>query len=197
MLVEMLQYSDEEIVRRAIARCHGKGMASVDVIQKVIQLGHESVLEHWYATFDIRGISRVCLAQLTRHRIASYSVRSQRYCDDSQRECVVPASIPHHMIWEFNSAVDLANQVYRELINAGVSLEDARFVLPQGVATDLILTMNARELRHFFRLRLSPEAQWEIRQLAGKMLVLVREKAPNIFGDIKTDGVARTEGGTA
>lgn len=186
MRVDLLQWSDEKIIQKAIARCRGKEIVSEDVIRRVIQLGHESVLEHWYATFDICGISRVCLAQLTRHRIASYSVRSQRYCDDSQRDCLVPVSIPSHMVWEFNSAIDFANQVYRELVNAGIPSEDARFVLPQGVTTDLIMTANARELRHFFRLRLALGAQWEIRELARRMLELVKEKAPNIFSDFET-----------
>ncbi|NPV52185.1 MAG: FAD-dependent thymidylate synthase [Firmicutes bacterium] len=188
MQVELLQWSSEEIVRRAIARCHGKEIASEDMIQRVIQLGHESVLEHWFASFDIRGISRACLAQLTRHRIASYSVRSQRYCDESQTVAIIP-DMPKHLQSRYAAAYRTAFGFYKELVEAGVSREDARFVLPEGTVTDLILTMNARELRHFFRLRLAPEAQWEIKELAGRMLELVREKAPNIFGNIKAEEV--------
>lgn len=191
MQVELLQCSSEEIVRRAIARCHGKEMASEEMIQRVIRLGHESVLEHWYATFDIRGISRACLAQLTRHRIASYSVRSQRYCDESKREVVIPKIQDPGWLEEYKNAIEDVFWVYRELLKAGVALEDARFILPQAVTTDLIMTANAWELRHFFRLRLAPEAQWEIRELAKRVLELVREKAPNIFGDIKAGGEGR------
>lgn len=183
MQVELLQWSDEAIVRRAIARCHGKDMASEDMIRKVIQQGHEFVLEHWYATFDIRGISRACLAQLTRHRIASYSVRSQRYCDESDAQAVIP-DVSKFLQSRYEAAYRTAFGFYKELLEAGVSKEDARFVLPEGTLTDLILTMNARELRHFFKLRLARGAQWEIRELATRMLDLVREKAPNIFGDI-------------
>lgn len=186
MQVELLQWSDEAIVRRAIARCHGKDMASEDMIRKVIQLGHESVLEHWYATFDIRGISRACLAQLTRHRIASYSVRSQRYCDESDAQAVIP-DVSKFLQLRYEVAYRTALVIYRELLDAGVPREDARFVLPEGTLTDLILTMNARELRHFFKLRLARDAQWEIRGLAVRMLVLAREKAPNIFGDIRVE----------
>lgn len=186
MHVELLQWSDEAIVRRAIARCHGKDMASEDMIRKVIQQGHESVLEHWYATFDIRGISRACLAQLTRHRIASYSVRSQRYCDESDAQAVVP-DVPEPLRSRYEAAYRTAFGFYKELLDAGVSKEDARFVLPEGTLTDLILTMNARELRHFFKLRLAREAQWEIGELATRMLDLVREKASNIFGDIRVE----------
>ena|GEM_PF-195384 len=186
--VRLLQWSNEAIVRRAIARCHGKDMASEDMIRKVIQQGHESVLEHWYATFDIHGISRACLAQLTRHRIASYSVRSQRYCDESDAAAVIPDA-PAALRARYEAAYRTAFGFYKVLLDAGVPKEDARLVLPEGTLTDLILTMNARELRHFFRLRLAREAQWEIRELATRMLELVREKAPNIFGDIKAEAV--------
>jgi len=185
MKVTLLQHSDEEIVRRAIARCRGYEIADEKAIQKVIRLGHESVLEHWYATFDIRGISRACLAQLTRHRIASYSVRSQRYCDESRQKYVIPSIEDDQMFQVYQQAIEDAFEVYRKLLENGVAREDARLILPQAVTTDLIMTMNARELRHFFRLRLTPEAQWEIRELARRMLVLVKEKASNIFGDIK------------
>lgn len=183
--MKLLQWSDEEVVRRAIARCRGYELAPEDMIQKVIELGHESVLEHWYATFDICGISRACLAQLTRHRIASYSVRSQRYCNETETAALVPDSASGRLRAKYEASYALAFDFYRDLIEAGVPKEDARFILPESTLTDLILTMNARELRHFFKLRLAPEAQWEIRRLAEKMFELVVEKAPNIFGDMR------------
>ncbi len=146
--------------------------------------GHESIIEHASATFEINGISRACSHQLVRHRLASYSQESQRYVDMSEPELVIPDAIagdPEALaIWE-----DFAGEVasaYRALRARGARKEDARFVLPNAAATRIIVTMNFRELRHFFRQRITPEAQWEIREMALRMLELVAPHAPTIFG---------------
>lgn len=146
--------------------------------------GHESIIEHASATFEINGISRVCSHQLVRHRLASYSQESQRYVDMSEPELVIPDAIsgdPEALaIWE-----DFAGEVtsaYRTLRARGARKEDARFVLPNATATRIVVTMNFRELRHFFHQRITPEAQWEIREMALRMLELVAPHAPTIFG---------------
>lgn len=146
--------------------------------------GHESIIEHASATFEINGISRVCSHQLVRHRLASYSQESQRYVDMSEPELVIPDAIagdPEALaIWE-----DFAGEVtaaYRALRARGARKEDARFVLPNAAATRIVVTMNFRELRHFFHMRITPEAQWEIREMALRMLELIAPHAPTIFG---------------
>ena len=148
--------------------------------------GHESILEHASATFEISGISRACSHQLVRHRIASYSQESQRYVDADDLAVVMPAAIAENpaarAAWEGLMAEVAAT--YRELRELGVRKEDARFVLPNAAETRLVLTMNFRSLRHFFRLRLTPRAQWEIRELATRMLELLVPHAPHVFGDV-------------
>ncbi|GAB4170922.1 MAG: FAD-dependent thymidylate synthase [Geothermobacteraceae bacterium] len=156
------------------------------LLQKIVRLGHYSVLEHASFTFGIEGISRACSHQLVRHRIASFSQQSQRYvasCD--QFEHVLPESIADRPECRqlFDDFIAEAGRVYRRLLEAGVPAEDARFVLPNAAATKLVMTMNARELRHFFALRCCRRAQWEIRAMACEMLRLVRKVAPVIFGD--------------
>ncbi|MEA3398060.1 MAG: FAD-dependent thymidylate synthase [Chloroflexota bacterium] len=146
--------------------------------------GHESIIEHASATFEINGISRACSHQLVRHRLASYSQESQRYVDMSEPELVIPDAIagdPEALaIWE-SFAGEVAS-AYRALRARGVRKEDARFVLPNATATRIVVTMNFRELRHFFHQRITPEAQWEIREMALRMLELVAPYAPTIFG---------------
>lgn len=146
--------------------------------------GHESVIEHACYTFYIQGVSRVTLAQLTRHRIASYSVKSQRYCK-ANGQCVIPQSLQVEP--DINEVVSQhvqnAMNLYNTLLKWGVKPEDARYILPEGSATDIVMTMNARELKHFFRLRCCNRAQWEIRALAEKMLQLCLAESPMIFKD--------------
>ena len=149
-----------------------------------IESGHTSVLEHSIFTFEIEGISRVTLAQLTRHRLASFSVQSQRYVNQGDVQVIIPKEVAKS---EFGDEVDLlvksCQRLYEMLISSGVKEEDARYILPQGISTKLILSMNARELMHFFSLRTCNRAQWEIRQLADAMLYLCKENCPVIFAN--------------
>lgn len=159
--------------------------------------GHESVLEHATFTFAIEGISRACSHQLVRHRMASYSQQSQRYVNMDGFDYVVPESIRNsESIWRNEFVCDeistlewyekLMNELgeqYDLLVKAGIPEEDARYILPNACKTNLIVTMNARELRHFFSLRLCERAQWEIKQVADRMLDLVKEVAPTLFED--------------
>lgn len=161
-------------------------------LEKLMSMGHESVLEHVSFTFLIEGVSRVLLAQLTRHRIASFSVQSQRYVSykDGFGYVVPPAiaALGEDAAAEYRGQMAQMQQWYEEwqerLGAAGEkSNEDARFVLPGACETRLMLTMNARELRHFFALRMCSRAQWEIRALAESMFALCYKEVPALFAD--------------
>ncbi|OQY18643.1 MAG: thymidylate synthase (FAD) [Anaerolineaceae bacterium 4572_32.2] len=158
-------------------------------LQNRISEGHESIIEHACASFEISGISRACSHQLVRHRVASYSQESQRYVDMSDPEFVVPPGVAENHaakeVWDgFMAGVA---ETYRQLRAHGIRKEDARFILPNATATRIIVTMNYRELLHVFRLRISPHAQWEIRELGLRMLELVHSVAPNVFGALRAE----------
>ena len=146
--------------------------------------GHTSVLEHAAFTFRISGISRAALAQLTRHRLASFDVQSQRYVKLADPELVMPESIlKSGLRGEAEYLMREVMDLYSEMLKVGIPAEDARYVTPQAAPTELVMTMNARELLHFFSLRTCNRAQWEIRNLADEMLRICREAAPEIFGN--------------
>ena len=154
------------------------------LLRKILGLGHLSVLEHAAFTFGIEGISRACSHQLVRHRLASYSQQSQRYVSHKERfDAVIPPSIAARpgLASRFAALLDEVHAAYRELLEAGIPAEDARFVLPNAAATKIVVTMNARELVHFFELRCCRRAQWEIRAMAVEMLRLARQAAPLLF----------------
>lgn len=145
---------------------------------------HQSPLEHVSFTFGIEGVSRAMLAQITRHRIASFSVQSQRYVDMSDGfGYVIPESIEQNpeARYVFDAFMRGIDTLYTYLRSCGIPAEDARFVLPNACETRMIVTMNARELLHFFSLRCCKRAQWEIRAVADEMLRLCKEVAPEIF----------------
>lgn len=193
MQVELVDYTKNPIISiEKFAKVSHKSKLSddhkksEDFVRKLISLGHESVLECAYATFYVSGISRVCSHQLVRHRIASYCQKSQRYCNELEGDYVIPHTIPDNLLNDVIDAVETCRELYEKLINAKVPVEDARYFLPQAWTTDIMITMNFRELRHFLRLRTSPEAQWEIRELANKMLDKCLEIAYPVFEDIET-----------
>lgn len=174
----------DELAGQAAAKCtRAKDINKAR--DHAMEAGHESIAEHAVFTFEVDGVSRVLLAQLTRHRMASYSVESQRYVDQSDGICIVPPSIKANAVTKFDlmKTYEACFYAYQLLIESGVPEEDARYVLPQGIATNLILTMNARELRHFFSLRMCNRAQWEIRELADRMYMLCYRVAPALFDD--------------
>ncbi|MDR2425915.1 MAG: FAD-dependent thymidylate synthase [Endomicrobium sp.] len=161
-----------------------------NLLGKIISSGHHSVLEHASFTFGAEGVSRALLAQLTRHRIASYSVQSQRYVKFKDGvEFVVPKTIKKdaNLLKKYNDFLKSTEKLYKEYLDAGIPAEDARYILPNASATKIIITMNARELRHFFALRCCNRAQWEIREMACTMLVLARKEAPILFSDAGPD----------
>ena len=149
------------------------------------KLGHESVFEHACFTFHVEGISRVASHQLVRHRLASYTQQSQRYVKLKTVKFIVPKSIiQSDFINEYEELLRRAAELYAQMIKKGVRKEDSRFILPQSVETKIVITMNARELRHFLKLRCDEAAQWEIRALALEMLKLAHKVAPIIFDDL-------------
>ncbi len=161
-----------------------------ELLGKIISSGHHSVLEHASFTFGIEGVSRALLAQLTRHRIASFSVQSQRYVKFKNGvECITPDTIKSDkkLHLKYNDFLKNIESFYKELLEAGVPAEDARYILPNAAATKIIITMNARELRHFFALRCCNRAQWEIRDMSCRMLNLARKAAPILFSDAGPD----------
>ncbi|MEM2109124.1 MAG: FAD-dependent thymidylate synthase [Candidatus Odinarchaeota archaeon] len=152
-------------------------------LRKVIGYGHLSVTEHANFTFSIEGISRACSHELVRHRLASYTQQSQRYVKFSLSELkyVKPDTIKESMFNEEYDRLMLQIAEFYQKMLATVPVEDARYVLPNAACTNIVVTMNARELNHFFNLRLCNRAQWEIRELATKMLEEVRKVAPILF----------------
>ncbi len=162
------------------------------LVRGLVRSGHMSALEHAVFTFAVDGISRACSHQLVRHRVASYSQQSQRYVRfSSDGDFVIP---PHIAASEeargvFYEAMDNARRSYERLVELGLAegrgsesvYEDARFVLPNAAETKIVVTMNARELRHFFSLRCCRRAQWEINRLAWTMRHLVLSVAPLLF----------------
>jgi thymidylate synthase (FAD) len=154
------------------------------LIKVLIKSGHDSVLEHAAATFVISGVSRALTHQLVRHRIASYSQKSQRYCKEGQFEYVIPDKLKElggNTLDLYNKLMAEIQCTYDSLMQAGLKAEDARFVLPNACTTEIVVTMNFRALRHFFHERLAPTAQWEIRQVASEMYDLLTAVAPTVF----------------
>ena len=167
-------------------------------IKRLADFGHESPLEHCTFTFGIEGVSRALLAQLTRHRIASYSVKSQRYVEEDKFSYVVPSDISKNdeafetyvktmdvISDSYNKLTDILYNIHKETMDQKAArkkaIEDARYVLPNACSTQLIMTMNIRSLLNFFELRCCNRAQAEIRELADSMLEICKEVSPNIF----------------
>ena len=215
--VKLLSYTPEpeKLVAAAAKLCYSSSDAAsllegltpqktADFIDMLSEIGHESPIEHASFTFAIEGVSRSFLAQITRHRIASYSVQSQRYVKKDNFEYIIPPAIEENDEAKriFTETMKTLDENYRRLTAllteqklAGIdaptpaqrkaaeksAIEDARFVLPNACDTRMVVTMNARSLRHFFRLRCCNRAQWEIRDVARQMLLLVRDAAPHLF----------------
>ena len=190
-----LCYTDTDISETAAAFKPGE---ETGFVKRLMAFGHLSPIEHAVFSFGVEGVSRSLLAQLTRHRLASFSVQSQRYVGKSSADSldgvfayIVPPRIQalgaayvarfDDQMRQIQAWYDEWNQLLGDKGEA--SQEDARFVLPNAAETKLILTMNARELRYFFRLRCCNRAQWEIRAMATEMLKQVREISPVLFED--------------
>jgi len=153
------------------------------VLKEVLKLGHTSVIEHTSFTFAISDVSRSLTHQLVRHRIASYAQQSQRYVNLNEPNYVTPPKIGKNkkMKKAYEETMKNIWTEYNKLLEVGIPAEDARYVLPNAACTNIMVTMNARSLLNFFELRCCMHAQWEIRQLANKMLAEVKKVAPIIF----------------
>lgn len=203
MEVELIAYTlnPESVCAVAASTCVSENIpleAKTKGLEMAIDSGHTSVAEHAVFTFSIEGISRACSHQLVRHRMASYTQQSQRYVKMDGFEYVMPESIekhehktyidaetsivPHTWTWsygeKFKYLMIQINSLYKGMIEEGIPEEDARYILPNACCTNLVVTMNARELMHFCALRRCERAQWEIRELADKMAELVQTVAP-------------------
>ena len=195
MHVELIAWTPqpEQTVAAAARLCYSSASASQiarsmapektkSFVTKLVEMGHQSPLEHVSFTFAVDGVSRALSHQLVRHRIASYSQKSQRYVDEKDFTWIMPPSVEKNAAAKrlFETQIEQIRQCYAELC-AAVPREDARYILPNACETKLVVTMNARSLLHFFRVRCCRRAQWEIQRLAGKMLVEVRKVAPELF----------------
>ncbi|MGN0557611.1 MAG: FAD-dependent thymidylate synthase [Acutalibacteraceae bacterium] len=220
MKVTLLNYTPEPEKTLACAAKLCYSPASIDTVfdgldeentakfvNMLSSFGHQSPIEHVSFTFGIEGVSRSLLAEITRHRIASFSVQSQRYVAENHFEFVLPPEIEaipeakaeflkamEEDTAHYNALADLLQKKhYDAMIAAGMdekqarqksqkkAIEDARFVLPNACCTKMICTFNARSLQNFFNLRCCNRAQWEIHAVADEMLRLVKQVAPNIF----------------
>jgi thymidylate synthase (FAD) len=156
-------------------------------LQARIKQGHESLIEHASATFYIKA-SRVLTHELVRHRIASYSQRSQRYVKETEATYITPPELSEENDSEnaqvFHQAISTAWEAYRQLLKAGVKPEIARYVLPNACTTEIICTWNFREIRHILELRTGPAALPEFREVAGKIKEIMRKQSPKVFGDL-------------
>lgn len=197
MKVTLLSYTkDAERLCAAAARsCYSKKGASTllegmdeakadKAISEITGMGHHSVIEHASFTFSIEGVSRALTHQLVRHRIASYSQQSQRYVPLREPSFVTPPSVMEdaELRAEFEALMAKAWECYR-MLSEKVPAEDARYALPNACTTNITVTMNARELWHFFSLRTCRRSQWEIRQVADEMLRQVKRVSPSIFSE--------------
>ena len=161
-----------ELISMAAGVCYGKCNVSKKRLETCYNSGHLSVFEHATCSFYIEDISRACMAQLTRHRLVSFCVESQRYCKYDLKGddwYVVPPSIDcMNKVW-FDAKIQEDAQDYLDAIQEGIKPEDARYLLPEATKTNLVMTCNVRELFHIFDMRLDRSAQWEIRDLVKAM----------------------------
>jgi len=204
--VQLLEMSQNAITLIYVAcrQCYAEGFAgdvfsdsAVDLkkqeefVKSVVASGHLSPLEHVKFSFAVQGVSRALTHQLVRHRLASYSQQSQRYVKEKDFDYIIPPTIERNSAAkaEFEKLMAMIQQSYTKLLSlmgqdnlsGEAANQDARFALPQAAETKIVVTMNCRELLHFFQHRCCSRAQWEIRQLANKMLDICRQKLPAVF----------------
>ena len=183
MKVTLLQYTPEPIkaIYLACRTCYSKKPATelekvddskmMKLVHRTMASGHHSVLEHATFTFSIEGVSRALTHQLVRHRIASYAQQSQRYVtyDEGSITYVTPKTITDEHRAEYDALMFNISELYRKFIDAGIPAEDARYILPNATTTNIIVTMNYRELINFSKIRLCFTSQWEIQKMTRQM----------------------------
>ena len=193
MIVKLLAYTQnaDAICAAAGNSCYSErpsyeiveDIDSEKVLSRIVGMGHHSVIEHAVFTFSVEGVSRALTHQLVRHRVASFSQQSQRYVSLTEPTYVTPHTVEgdEEARRVFDETMDAIWKAYSKLEGMGIPAEDARYLLPNGCTTNITITMNARELLHFFSLRCCNRAQWEIREMADRMLELCMEVSPVIF----------------
>lgn len=203
--LEAITPDAEQLIERACRTCYlsfhrfSPPESTKELIQKVIRKQHHSVLEHAVATFRIKGASRVLTHELVRHRFISPSQESQRYvcyADKPGRkktrnfDVVMPLSFKgdnYDFSDRYQEVIERCYNFYEEMLDAGVPPEDARYILPNSTTSEIVITANFRELRHFIWVRTNERAHWEIRQAAIEMLKIMQERAPIVFWDFVID----------
>jgi thymidylate synthase (FAD) len=181
MDVSLIQATNDPIktIANIASICYDSNPADpMKLVKHLYKNGHHSVFEHIYFTFKIEGISRACSHQLVRHRMCSFTQRSQRYCNEQGFDYVTPLSIEftkHYsgVLHAYSDTMEIITDGYEYLVKKDISKEDARYVLPNACSTDLYLSCNLRELIHIANERLCSKAQWEIRELVKRMVELV------------------------
>lgn len=163
-------------------------------IRMIVRSGHHSVLEHASATFKITGGSRSFTHQLVRHRLCAFSQQSQRYVNEKNFSLIVPESIKNNADAKeiFQSLIHNAQNAYIKLQELGIKKEDARFILPNAVESEIVMTANFRELRHIFKERCHKAAQWEIRKITMEILKVMQKEAPVVFEDFRINEETKT-----
>lgn len=182
----------EAVIEQAGRTCYlsfdkvGEGSAE-NFIQRLIKMGHESPLEHGYATFRITGCSRAMTHQLVRHRLMAVSQQSQRYVDEKGFSYVMPETVPVEYQPDFHNDMETIRKMYEKWRDRGIRKEDARFVLPNACTSEIVCSADFREWRHIIKLRTSPKAQWEIRKVCLEILSILKKTAPTCFSDLNPD----------
>jgi len=205
IILESITPNAEDLIERACRTCYlsfhryDPPKSTEELLKKVILKRHHSVLEHASATFRIKGGSRVFTHELVRHRLMSPSQESQRYvcyADKPKRkktkdfEYVTPPCFigeGYDFTDEYNRQVEQCYNLYEKMLDRGIPPEDARFILPNATTSEIVISSNFRELRHFFWVRTNPRAHWEIRKVAIEMLKIMQKEAPIVFWDFKID----------
>lgn len=197
MRVELMAITPnaEEVIEDACRTCylsfHRKNPpeSTRELIGKIIEKQHHSVLEHASATFRVLGASRVFTHEMVRHRFVSPSQQSQRYVNEQKSEVILPPSVAAHpdAVVEFEKLVQDSKKTYMRLRELGVPREDARYVLPGGISSEIVLSANFREWRHVFSVRCHPRAHWEIRRVCLEMLRILKHEAEIVFDDFHID----------
>ncbi len=187
----------EQVIELACRTCYlsfhryNPPASTGELIKKVIRKKHHSVLEHAMATFRIKGGSRVFTHELVRHRLMSPSQESQRYVEYGKTrefEIVVPPTAEQAGFKDrYIEMASKCRNLYQEMVDAGTPKEDARYILPNGTTSEIVISANFREYRHIFQVRCNPRAHWEIRRVCLIMLETLKKEAPIVFDDIIID----------
>ena len=206
MKVELISYSNlgEKVCGIGARTCTSDHIPTKEddtskALRSALSSDHDSILEHFTMTFAVSGVSRALTHQLVRHRMASYSQQSQRYVNMDEFEYVTPASMDGRVIADYDffrnrngyvpvremymDIMEYLKECYRRMVDAGIPEEDARYILPNACCTNIIVTVNARELKHIAEERMCARAQWEIRELVMEMVKQAKEVAPTLFAD--------------